>query len=47
MATIGLTVVTILLTVLAVRTQTFGGIVKIGAFWTGYAVITAMFAGVL
>lgn len=47
MATIGLTVVTILLTFLAVQTKTVGGILKIGAFWTGYAVITAMFAGVL
>ena len=47
MATIGLTLITILFTLLAVRVRTVGGLLKIGSAWIAYAVVTAMFAGVL
>ena len=47
MATIGLTLITILFTVLAVRTRTVGGLAKIGSAWIAYAIVTAMFAGII
>jgi len=47
MATIGLTVVTILLTLFALRTGSIAGKLTVAVAWTAYAVTTAAFAGVL
>lgn len=47
MAPLGLTALTVLLTILAVKCGTWGKRMIVACFWAAYTVVSLVFAGVL